>query len=275
MADAKKDEPKKADGQTADGALKKSKTPMIFGGGAVGMIALGWILSTMAVPKYEHEEKPHLEGPYVARLSKTDIQANLSGESSKRYLVMGLTAEYLAYDEAYVNGRLGIGDAGGHGGTPVEDPLYTIQLKNALLSLASMRTREQVTDPVQIEGFLEEARRLVEPVLFPVYIGDSFSPHHGDSKSGLKLGESMPESTMRGLLHDHDIEVDPVKKRLRFDAGQPVDYEGRERDLELVNPDGEKVWVDVTEIKDDFTGKVPIGVPGRLRKIYRESFLVQ
>ncbi|MBI5362643.1 MAG: hypothetical protein HZA53_05655 [Planctomycetes bacterium] len=281
MADAKKDEPKKddkkADGQPAEGAPKKNKLPMMLGGGAVAMIALGWIFATMAVPKKDHEEKPHLEGPYVARLSKTEIQVNLAGEGSKRYLVMMLNGEYTAYDEAYVNGRLGIaGAGGGHGGdAPAEDPLYTIQLKNAVLSLASTRTREQVTDPVQIESFLEEARRLVEPVLFPVYIGDSHSPHHADSKSGLKLGESMHESEMRGLLHDHEIDVDSIKKRLRFDEGQSVDFEGRERDLELVNEHGDKVWLDVSELKDDFTGKVAIGVPGRLRKIYRESFLVQ
>lgn len=280
MADAKKDEAKKddkkADGAGADGAPKKNKLPMMFGGGAVAMIALGWIFSTMAVPKKEHEEKPHLEGPFVARLSKTEIQVNLTGEGSKRYLVMMLNGEYSAYDEAYVNGRLGIGGAGGgHGDAPAEDPLYTIQLKNALLSLASTRTREQVTDPVQIESFLEEARRLVEPVLFPVYIGDSHSPHHADSASGLKLGESMHESDMRGLLHDHEIDIDPVKKRLRFDEGEAVDYEGKERDLELSNEHGQKVFLDVTELKDDFAGKVPIGVPGRLRKIYRESFLVQ
>ncbi|MBK7878597.1 MAG: hypothetical protein IPJ77_23310 [Planctomycetes bacterium] len=277
MADAKKEEPKKDDKKAdgAEGAPKKNKLPMMLGGGAVAMIALGWIFATMAVPKKEHDEKPHLEGPFVARLSKTEIQVNLTGEGSKRYLVMMLNGEYMAYDEAYVNGRLGIGGGDGHGGAPAEDPLYTIQLKNALLSLASTRTREQVTDPVQIESFLEEARRLVEPVLFPVYIGDSHSPHHADSVSGLKLGESMHESDMRGLLHDHEIDIDPVKKRLRFDEGEAVDYEGKERDLELVNEDGQKVWVDVTELKDDFAGKVAIGVPGRLRKIYRESFLVQ
>src|SRR5262245_6419199 len=124
MADAKKDDArkdaKKEDG-AAEAAPKKSKTPMLLGGGAFGVVALGWMLSLMAVPKLDHGHKPRLEGPFVARLSKTEIQVNLSGESSKRYLVMGLTGEYMAYDEAYVNGRLGIaGGAGGHE-TPVED----------------------------------------------------------------------------------------------------------------------------------------------------------
>ena len=279
MADAKKEDPKKddkkVDAQAADAAPKKSKGPALLGVGAVVMIALGWVFATMAVPRKGAEEKPRLTGPFVARLSKTDIQVNLAGEGSKRYLVMMLNGEYVAYDEAYVNGRLGIGTGGSSKEAPVEDPLYTIQLKNALLSLAITRTREQVTDPVQIESFLEEARRLVEPVLFPVYIGDSHSPHDGDSLSGLKLGESITESKMRGLLHDHWIEVDSIKKRLRFDDGPGVDFEGRERDLELVNSNGDKVWVDVSALKEGFHGKVAIGVPGRLRKIYRETFLVQ
>jgi hypothetical protein len=277
MADPKKDDATKDETQSEPSAAKsgaKSRMPMALGGGSVAAIALGWILSTMAVPKQHDAHRPHLEGPFVARLSKTDIQVNLSGEGSKRYLVMMLNAEYMAYDQGYVNGRLGIAGAGGHD-APVEDPLYTIQLKNALLTLAGTRTREQVTDPVQIEGFLEEARRVVEPVLFPVYVGDSRSPHHADSASGLRLGESMSESTMRGLLHEHAIEVDPIKKKLRFDGGVAVEYEGRENDLKLVNEDGDEVYVDVTELKPDFSGKIPVGVPGRLRKIYRESFLVQ
>ena len=51
--------------------------------------------------------------------------------------------------------------------------------------------------------------------------------------------------------------------------------EARENDLKLVNEDGDALFVDVTELKADFEGKIPVGVPGRLRKIYRESFLVQ
>ncbi len=277
MADAKKDDKKDPKIDAAgEGAPKKSKTPLVMGGGALAVIALGWVLSIMAVPHADDAHKPHLEGPFVARLSNGEIQVNLSGESSKRYLVMGLTGEYMAYDEAYVNGRLGIGgEAGGHGDAPVADPLYTIQLKNALLSLASTRTREQVTDPVQIENFLEEARLAVEPVLFPIFIGDSHSPHHADSKSGLKLGSSIHDSTLRGLLHEHEVEVDSEKGKLRFDDGPWVEFEGREDDLEVVNPSGEKIWLDLGEMKKGFSGKVPVGVPGRLRKIYRESFLVQ
>ena len=72
-----------------------------------------------AVPKKAHE--PELEGPFVAKLSKTDIQANLAGADGKRYVVMSLQAEYYAYDESYVQGRLGGGaGGGGHGGASAE-----------------------------------------------------------------------------------------------------------------------------------------------------------
>jgi len=272
MADKKddaKNEAPKAEGETAPAGAGAGKLLKLVGGSALAAVALGWILATMAVPKRQEEAPKHLDGPFVARLSKTDIQVNLSGESSKRYLVMMLNAEYMAYDEIYVNGRLGIG------GAAVEDPLYTIQLKNALLGLATRRTREQVTDPVHIETFLEEARQLVEPVLFPIHLGDAHSPHHPDSRSGLRLGASNHESTLRGLLHEHAIHVDAQHHTLRFDEGAPVDYEKQDRDLKVVNQDGIEVWIDVTGLKPDFAGRVPIGVPGRLRKIYRESFLVQ
>lgn len=271
----KKDDVKKDEKKGEGDAPGKSKAPLFLGGGALATIALGWILATMAVPQAAQHKKPRLDGPFVARLSDKEIQVNLSGEGSKRYLVMGLTGEYMAYDEAYVNGRLGIGGGDGHGDAPAQDPLYTIQLKNALLSLASTRTREQVTDPVQIERFLEEARLAVEPVLFPIYIGDSHSPHRADSKSGLKLGHSIHDSKLRGLLYDHEVEIDSTKERARFDEGPWVEYTDHDDDLALTSPSGETVWIDVTELKRGFSGKIPIGVPGRLRKIYRESFLVQ
>lgn len=275
MAD-KKDEAKN-DKQPAEGeAPKKSNKPMLFGGGAVAMIALGGILSMVAVP-HKEEHKPHLEGPFVTKLSKSEIQVNLAGESSKRYLVMALNAEYFSYDESYVTGRLGAGAAGGgeHGGAASEDPLYIAMLKDVLLKLGATKTRDQVTDPVMIDAFLEDVRRVVEPVLFPIYIGDSHSPMHPDSKSGIRLGESIIDSKLRGLLHDHQLTVDSRKGTITFDDGAPVDFNGKERDLQLENKAGDTVWVDVSELKDGFSGEVPIGVPGKVRRIYRDSFLVQ
>lgn len=278
MADANKEAAPEG-GKSAEGsAPKKSKAPLMIGGGALGAIVIGYVLSLMAVPAKE-PPKPHLEGPFVARLSKSDINVNLAGESAKRYLSMQLQAEYFAYDESYVAGRLGIPTAhggGGHGGdAPAEDPIYTAQLKNALLKLASTKTRDQVTDPVLVDGFLEDVRAVVDPILFQICVGDSHSPHDPDSKSGIRAGESSSESEFRGLLWEHVIEVDNVRKEIRFDGGPAVQYTGHELDLAVPDKQGQKIYLNLTSLKPDFSGEVQIGVPGHVRAIYRESLLIQ
>lgn len=264
MADPKKDEAEAGKQPEA----KKSKLPLILGGGALAMVALGYTLSLMAVPA-KHAPKPHIEGPFVSPLSKTDVQVNLAGESNKRYLLMALQAEYLAYDEQYVKGRLGLLDGG------VEDPVYTAQLKDALLEVASTKTREQVTNPVMLDGFLEEVRVALEPILFPVYIGDTHLPGAPDTQSGLRMGDSSAEITFRGFLHDHAIHFDGAKQRARFGSGPWVNFEGEERDLWLSNEQGDRVTINVCGFNPKFSGEVPIGVPGKVRRIYRNSLLVQ
>lgn len=253
------------------GAPKKGRKPLFLGGGAFALVALAYALSLVAVPR--KEPTPQLAGPFVTRLSKSDLQVNLSGESSKRYLVMGLNAEYFAYDESYVAGRLGAADATGAAGQ--EDPLYAATLKDALLRLAATRTRDQVTDPVLIDAFLEDVRSVVDPILFPVTIGDARSPTQADSGSGLRAGESIAESGFRGYLHEHALRVDAPRKTIAFDGGDPVAFEGKERDLAVSNKAGERVYIDVSALDPAFEGEVAVGVPGKVRRIYRDTFLVQ
>ncbi len=257
-----------------EAAPAKSRKPLFIGGGAFVLIALAYVFSTMAVPKHE-VKAPALAGPFVAKLSKTDIQVNLSGESSKRYLVMKLNAEYFAYDEMYVQGRLGGVATAAGGEPPKEDPLYTAMLKDALLKLAATKTRDEVTNPTLMDGFLEEIRTVVNPILFPVHVGDSHAATTPDTLSGLRVGESVMDSTMRGFLHEHSLAFDGGKRTIALDDGPTVTFEGTERDLKLTNKAGACVFVDVTDYKPDFAGDVPIGVPGRVRRIYRDSFLVQ
>lgn len=266
MADPKKDTAPAA-GKEA-GSSNKNKLPLILGGGALSMIAVGYMLSLMAIPSKE-TPKPHIEGPFVSPLSKTDVQVNLAGEGGKRYLLMALQAEYLAYDESYVKGRLGLTDGG------TEDAVYTAQLKDALLGIASTKTREQVTNPVLLDGFLEEVRVALEPILFPVYIGDTHLPGAADTASGLRVGDSATEIRFRGFLHDHSVFVDGPRQRARFDSGALVTFEGNERDLWLTNEKGDRVTINVTNVNPEFAGEVAIGVPGKVRRIYRNSLLVQ
>jgi flagellar basal body-associated protein FliL len=266
MADPKKDTSPAA-GKDA-GAPKKNKLPLIIGGGAISMIAIGYMLAVMAIPA-KHAPKPHIEGPFVSPLSKTDVQVNLAGEGGKRYLLMALQAEYLAYDETYVKGRLGLKDGG------TEDEVYTAQLKDALLSIASTKTREQVTNPVMLDGFLEEVRVALEPILFPVYIGDTLLPGAADKHSGLRVGDASAEMSFRGFLHEHAVFVDGQRQLARFDNGALVTFEGNERNLWLANEKGERVTVNVSGLHPEFKGEVPIGIPGKVRRIYRNSLLVQ
>lgn len=275
MAD-KKDSAQSEKKPGEQAAPAKSKKPMLLGGGVVALIGLAYVFSTMAVPAKEHKA-PALAGPFVAKLSKTDLQVNLSGESSKRYLVMKLNAEYFAYDEAYVQGRLGgAAAADAHGGEPPkEDPLYIAMLKDALLELAATKTRDEVTNPALMDGFLEQIRTVVNPILFPVHVGDSHSAITADALSGMRVGESVMDSTMRGFLHEHALTLDGPKRSIALDDGAKVTFEGTERDLKLTNKAGQCVFVDVTDYKSEFAGEVPIGVPGRVRRIYRDSFLVQ
>ena len=90
-----------------------------------------------------------------------------------------------------------------------------------------------------------------------------------------QLGESIAEATFRGMLHDHEIEVNTLEKTVRLDGGTAVGYQGTERDLRVENTEKQCVFLDVTTLKPEFIGKVPIGLAGKIRQIYRKKFLVQ
>lgn len=275
MAD--KQEPKKDDkAANAAEAPKKNKKGLFMAVGAVAVVALGAIVAVMAVPKKEKEKKHLIAGPFISRLSKAEIQANLAGEASKRYLIMELNVEYFAYEESYVTERLGTGGGDGHGAGGGEgDSLYLAMLKDALLNITARKTRDQVTDSVQIDAFLEEVRVAVDPLLFPVCIGDSHRQTMPDSKSGLRLGESTTDSTFRGMLHEHELLIDAMEKSVQLDEGPVVKFDGSERDLKVTAKDGTFVFLDVTTLNPEFQGAIPVGIAGKVRRVYRERFLVQ
>lgn len=273
--EAKKDEKNE---KGAAEAPKKSKKGLLIGGGAGLLVVLGAVGSMMAVPK-EHVERHLLGGPFVSKLCKNEITVNLAGEGSKRYLVMDLNVEYFAYEESYVTMRAGTGAAGGDGhggGAPsTGDMLYLAKLQDALLEIGARKTRDQVTDQAQIDAFLEEVRVAVDPLLFPVCVGDSHAQTMPDTKSGLRVGESVADSTFRGMLHEHEVLVNTLEKTVQLDDGPTVGFQGTERDLRLENSKKESVFLDVTTLTPEFVGKVPIGLGGKVRRIYRNKFLVQ
>jgi flagellar basal body-associated protein FliL len=268
MADEK--DKKEGDAAKADGAAKKNKLPMMIGGGIGALLLLAYVFASMAVPK--KHVAPSLAGPFVAKLSNSEVQVNLAGENGKRYLVMNLNAEYVGYGEEFVKARVG---AGADGKPGVADPQYAAMLMDCLLRISSTRTREEVTDPVMIDALLEEIRQEIDPVLFPVVIGEVALASEADHESGLKAGESIHRATMRGFLHEHHITLVSDAKTIRLDHGPLQHFRGDERDLALADQDGKIVYVDVSDVHHGFDGLVPVGVPGRVRRVLREKFLVQ
>lgn len=278
MADKKdsKDTKGAKDGKDAAAAAPASKKKGLFIGigSVLVVLSVAFVASLMAVPKKVHA--PHLEGPFVAKLSKDQIQANLARAGGKRYVAMLLQAEYYAYSEAYVQGRLGGAAAGGgHGGASAEDPLYLATLKDALLTVAGTKTPEEITDTAMVDVFLEEVREAVDPVLFPVYVGEAMTPYQTDHKSGLRVGEDISKSTMRGLLHEHALKIDGGSKTIALDGGTPIPFTERDRNLKVISQTGEYVYLDCTGVEHEFSGSVPVGVPGRVRRIFKDSLLVQ
>ena len=239
------------------------KKKLLFGGGGVLLLALAFIAALMAVPKktVEHE----LEGPFVAAMFGEDLRVNLSGENNKRFAILSLNVVYDAYDQPYYDARM-------------LDAMYTAELKDAVLGIASTKSREEIVDKAYKPVFLEEIKQAVEPLLFPGYVGESkhgegSPPSNPDQQSGLALGETPP--TFRGRYHDHSIKVDAVQKTLQLDGGPEVTFEGNESDLELTAADGTKVYVDLTGLSEGFKGEVPIGIKGRVRKVLWENVLIQ
>ena len=82
-------------------------------------------------------------------------------------------------------------------------------------------------------------------------------------------------STMRGLLHEHELKVDGSARTIALDDGTAIPFTDRDRNLKVINQAGEFVYLDCTGFVSGFRGSVPVGVPGRVRRIFKDSLLVQ
>ena len=250
----------KSDAEGKGSAAPRKRKGMLLGGGILGLAATAYALSLAAVPK--HAERHVLRGPFAAELSQDQYRVNLAQDSGRHYLALSLKAEVDAYDETYTALR-------------VADALYQARLTDAVIRVASEKSKKQLDKEAGREVFREELRRAVEPILFPLHLGDPHAFASVDEESGLALGFSAAASTVRGLFYDHRIAVDAPRKTLTLDGGAPVSYRGDETDLELKDAQGETLFVDVTGIRPGFVGDVRVGVMGRVRSIYFSSFLTQ
>lgn len=256
MAENEETEAKSEDRAPAAGGKKKL---VLFGGGGLAIVALAFVAATMAMPK-QGVEPVEFKGPFVAPLTEGKIQVNLAG--SKSFLIVNLNLNYEAVSESYFEGRN-------------LDPVYVAELTDVLVATASSKTREDIEDPVNKPVFLEEIRRAVDPLLFPVHLGDTKSPADVDAASGLGPGLSARLGTFRAPFGERFLHVDAAKKTIRLGDGPDVVWTERDPDLELEDGAGATLFVDVSRVEEDFAGEVPIGVRGRVRRILWNEVLIQ
>lgn len=244
---------------TGEDAPKKSrKKALVFGGGGIAVLGLAYMAALMAIPA--KTEAPRLQGPFVAPLAEDNVQVNLSG--SKSFLVVNFNLIYEAFDQAYYVSRS-------------LDPVYTAELTDVLVAIASAKTREEVTDRANKPVILEEIRQAVDPLLFPVHVGESLDPAALDEQSGLAPGLSCHLGTFRPVFGEAQLTVDAIARTLRLGDGPEVTWTEGDDDVLVENAIGQTLYVDTSRVHPDFQGEVPIGVRGRIRRLLWSEVLIQ
>ena len=243
-------------------AQKPKRKGLLLGGGAAGLVALAWALSLAAVPKHVPEVVHEIQGPFVANISPaTGFQVNLAGRGGKNYLALSIKAEVDAFNEAYATER-------------TNDPLYQAKLTDAVLKVASRKTKVDLDNEVGKDVFREELKVALDPVLFPIHVGNEVAALR-DELSGLRPGSSIDRATMRGLFYEHALALDADQKTVKLDGGPVVSFRGDETDLPLADAQGRTLFLDVSGLRAGFKGEVHAGTFGRVRNIYFNSVLTQ
>ncbi len=234
---------------------KKNRGPLKLLLSVVLLVAAGGGLALMAIPGKEKIHK--LDGPYFAPLLDEVIVTTPDGNGT-RYLKFRADCEYAAYDPSYLEVR-------------TADPFYEPYLKSKAELIASSRHLSESAIGAEREEFAAALRIGLEPIVFPVHIGDTVNPLDQDKKSGLRPGVSHPEATFRGRFYEWKLHVDGPARTLRLGEGTEATFSGDEDDLEIRSQTGETLYVDVTHFDPSFTGELNVGVRGKLRHIVLEA----
>jgi len=254
------DQNREPEGVQGEHPRKGKKKGLLLGGGTIGLIAAAYIVSMVALPV--ETKTPPFDGPFVTTLSQADIQVNLKGDGGRRYLVMSLQAKYLGYDELYLKQR-------------VADPVYQADMIDALIGVSRQKSMEDVEDALGQESLKEEIREAVDPLLFPIHVGNALSFYKPHEESGIAAGRSIDHASMRGGFHAHVIKVDGLKDEISLDDGPVVDFDGSEADLLLENASGLTVYVDLTGMPEDWSGELNVGTFGTVKEIKFSKFITQ
>jgi hypothetical protein len=256
------DEEQKDSPEKTDEKQKSSKGPLKLLVGIVLLIAAGSGVAMLAMPK-KAKGLETFGGPWSFAFA--EVLANTLDDNFSRFIKFAPTCSYFAYEQTYADQRKA-------------DPDFNPSIDEAITNVvASFRLLEIMKDgsgeELALAARLEE---VLEPILFPVHVGETILPLENDPKSGLRVGDSQNRfGTFRGAFREHFIEVDATAKTLKLADGDVSTYSGFESDLELRTADGRKVFVDVTKLKPNFKGQVGVGIQGRIRQVHLGRKLAQ
>lgn len=258
MADEEKPEEAEENAAQEEGQEekpKKNKGPLKLLLAVVLLVAVGGGLAMMAVPK--KESTPKFQGPYFMTLLE-DFNVSTPDNNMSRYAKFKVSTEYAAYEEAYLTARVG-------------DPEFMTNLTSVAQREASARSLTETVIGPKRDEFAMVLRTTLDPVVFPVHIGDTATPLSQDSASGIVPGVSHRHATFRGRFHDHTLKINSKTGIIQIDDGPEMTFRGDEDDLEVKDARGDTIYVDMTRIAEDFEGEVQVGVHGKLRTIIFEA----
>lgn len=259
MADEEDDPP--VDDEAGE-ETPKSRGPLKLLGAVVGLIGAGAMLAVMAMPKTA--TTPTFEGPGThIFFPQGEIVGNPLDDNFSRYVKFSPSCTYFAYDLAYPEARR-------------NDPTYETLLREAFQSTISRSKIDDIIKGAGKDAFAAALEDIAEPILFPVHLGDTARPYDQHEASGLRLGDRQErEGTFRGPFHEHTLKVDATRSTLQIEGGPEVEFQDGDREVIVEAPDGTKVYVDTSDIVEDFIGEVPIGVKGRIRTIMTGEIMAQ
>ncbi len=262
MADKESENEKKPEEQQeGEPKAKGGKGPVKLLGALVGVVGLGAALAVMAIPSGP-KETPKFTGPYFHQLFTKQVVSNTRDNDFKRFIKTNPQVEFFAYDGDYLINRN-------------QDSLYKAWLDDSFNSLVAGKKLDEIYNGSNRERFAQEIRHAIEPALFPVHIGDTGSPLEADPQSGLRPGDSYRQSTFAGAFWEHTLTIDAEARTLMIDEGEAIAYNGEELDLKVTASNGEYIFVDVSNMAEDFSGEIPLGVHGRIRQVFITDYLAQ
>lgn len=228
---------------------------LIAGGGGVAM---------MAMPKKEKGPEA-FGGPWSFPFFDKEFVGNTIDDNFSRYVKFTPTCSYFAYDESYPAQRQ-------------SDPDFIQSVDERMSNVVARYRLSEIMIPGSSaeQALAAQLEQAIEPVVFPVHVGDSSLPLEMDPKSGLRPGDSMERfGTFRSAFRECSLSVDANAKSIRLGEGDEVKFKGTETDLEVRSSDGRVVYLDVTRLKSGFKGKVHVGVQGRIRQIHLGRLIAQ